>query len=196
MRSLILLVSLTVLLPPLGAAQEEGYYVDVQHHAMEPPSSNGSAYDCGDGDSYGLLGSVTWDVERSTGDRTPAWMGIPYVGPECLVLDVRTESPLSARDPAIPECDAPLADRIDPSRRVGLGGGLVSTLPPLGPPPEVDASARATSNLSSGQYYLRLEAPGAGPGGGALAADEPTVELSGNTGVAVKFDCVECEPPW
>lgn len=190
-RSLLLLLCLAILLPSTGAADgEEDYHVRVTPHAFEAPSTgNGAAYDCAGPGPYGIADTVFYNAgEIVQGERHPDWMGVPYVGPECLAVDVRTPDPFSllVADPV--GCE-PVEDAL--GDRVAHRG--VVDVPPI-PSPGGSASARGTYNLTSGQYYLRLGFPGL-----ALApetADGAAVEVSGNTGVSIEFDCRECEPPW
>lgn len=200
MRILLFLSILPVVLSCLGPAladPQDPYYVLVAPHNPELPAEREPSYDCaGEGGPKGVSQTILYDVDGLT-DGT-RW-GLPYVAPSCLAVDGRTEVP------EIPPLGAP-----DSSRGCGsLKGGWAVRAHSgwelcrfsyaghrLGASEEV--SVRATYNLSSGRYFVHV-APSLTM---ARVLTWSTTfmgvppDLSGDSGVSVLFDCVECPPPW
>lgn len=201
MRPFLLILVALVLNPPTGAAEDPDpdppYHVKPEVGTFEAPEDRGDEYDCAGDGPHGIADTVFYDVDETIEPegRSPEWMGIPYVGPECLAVDVRTQDPLvptrsRATDDLVEvlaDCDVPVVEKV----RRGVRTDRLVELPPV---PVLEAAMRATFNVSSGQYYILVDVP-ANPFFVEVQDDED-VEVSGNTGAAVKFDCRECEPPW
>lgn len=195
MRSVPFLLLCALLMTSAGPAlaqDEEEYYVRVTQHEPETPREDREGrYDCTEkAGPNGVVETVFYDLDAlSDGER---W-GLPYVAPTCLAADART-SGYAAPDPTCTwlrlyvDCRSSYVG----AARGGVNGagrlfdGLLVPLTGTG------WGARATYNLSSGDYYLGLDLPPIVHLG--KLHDLPR-DLGGNTGISVDFDCRDCHPP-
>jgi hypothetical protein len=209
MRILLILAILPIglLSPGTAAAEdpEDPYFVRVTPHDPELPAERDPSYDCaGEDGPEGAVESAKHNADGLTdGER---W-GLPYVAPDCLAADARADD-AKAPDPPTPTraCRQIIEFRSLPMRAATLAMDpcRVKRIDSMATGPATTSgseggSARATYNLSSGRYSVHLDPalqppPLWAPFSAAVLMFP--LNVSGNSGVSVQFDCVECPPPW